>query len=86
VSVAIDGDPALPDRDGLVRKLSDPDGIYGMPADAVPDILVTGGPPAVAERISALRAVGAERVVVTLAVGHWSRQAELLAEATALLN
>jgi alkanesulfonate monooxygenase SsuD/methylene tetrahydromethanopterin reductase-like flavin-dependent oxidoreductase (luciferase family) len=86
VSVAIDGDPALPDRDGLVRKLSDPDGIYGMPAGAVPDILVTGGPPAVAERISALRAVGAERVVVTLAAGHWSRQAELLAEATALLN
>src|SRR5918994_1483371 len=86
VSVAIDGDPALPDRDGLVRKVSDPDGIYGMPTDAVPDILVTGGPAAGAERISALLAVGAERVVVTLAAGHWSRQAELLAEATALLN
>jgi alkanesulfonate monooxygenase SsuD/methylene tetrahydromethanopterin reductase-like flavin-dependent oxidoreductase (luciferase family) len=86
VSVAIDGDPALPDRNGLVRKLSDPNGIYAMPADAVPDILVTGGPAAVAERISALRAIGAERVVVTLAAGRWSRQAELLAEATALLD
>jgi alkanesulfonate monooxygenase SsuD/methylene tetrahydromethanopterin reductase-like flavin-dependent oxidoreductase (luciferase family) len=86
VSVAIDGDPTLPDRDELVRKLSDPDGIYGMPADAVSDILVTGGPAAVAERISALRAIGAERVVVTLAAGDWARQAELLAEARELLQ
>ena len=85
MSVAIDGDPALPDHDGLVRKLSDPDGVYGMPADAVPDILVTGGPAAVAERITALQAIGAKRVVVTLAAGNWSRQAELLAEATALV-
>jgi alkanesulfonate monooxygenase SsuD/methylene tetrahydromethanopterin reductase-like flavin-dependent oxidoreductase (luciferase family) len=86
VSVAIDGDPTLPDREGLVRKLSDPDGIYGMPTEAVPDILVTGGPAAVAERISALRAIGAERVVVTLASGAWAHQAELLAEATALAD
>jgi alkanesulfonate monooxygenase SsuD/methylene tetrahydromethanopterin reductase-like flavin-dependent oxidoreductase (luciferase family) len=85
VSVAIDGDPRLPDPAGLVRRLSDPDGIYGMPADAVPDILVTGGPAAVAERIGALAAIGADRVVVTLAAGNWSRQAELLAEAAALL-
>lgn len=84
--VAMDGDPALPDRDGLVRRLSDPDGVYGMPADAVPDLLVTGGPAAVAERIGALGAVGAERVVVTLAAGDWSRQARLLAEAAALLG
>jgi alkanesulfonate monooxygenase SsuD/methylene tetrahydromethanopterin reductase-like flavin-dependent oxidoreductase (luciferase family) len=83
IVVAIDGDPALPDQAGLVQKLSDPDGAYGMPVDAVPDILVTGGPPAVAERIDALAAVGVERVVVTLAAGDWSRQAELLAEAVA---
>ena len=50
-SVAIDGDPSLPDPDALVRRLSDPDGIYGMPAEAVADLLVTGGPAAVAERL-----------------------------------
>jgi alkanesulfonate monooxygenase SsuD/methylene tetrahydromethanopterin reductase-like flavin-dependent oxidoreductase (luciferase family) len=82
--VALDGDPGLPDHDGLVRLLSDPDGVYGMPAEAVPDMIVTGGPAAVAERIDALGALGAERVVFTLAAGTWSRQAELLAEAVAL--
>jgi alkanesulfonate monooxygenase SsuD/methylene tetrahydromethanopterin reductase-like flavin-dependent oxidoreductase (luciferase family) len=86
VSVAMDGDPALPGPEALVRRLSDPDGIYGMPASAVPDILVTGGPAAVAERIDSLGALGAERVVVTLAAGSWFRQAELLAEAAALLR
>lgn len=86
VTVAIDGDPTLPGRDDLVEKLSDPGGIYGMPREAVPDILVTGGPSAVAERIAALRDIGAERVVVTLAAGDWSRQAELLAEAAALVG
>jgi alkanesulfonate monooxygenase SsuD/methylene tetrahydromethanopterin reductase-like flavin-dependent oxidoreductase (luciferase family) len=83
---AIDGDPALPRRGELTRRLTDPDGMFGMPADAVPDILVAGGPAAVAERISAWRAIGAERVVVTLAAGNWSRQAELLAEASALVT
>jgi alkanesulfonate monooxygenase SsuD/methylene tetrahydromethanopterin reductase-like flavin-dependent oxidoreductase (luciferase family) len=86
VMVAIGGDPALPDRDGLVRRVSDPDGMYGMPADAVPDVVVTGGPPAVAERVAALGAVGAERVVVSIAAGSWARQAELVAEAAALLD
>ena len=86
VSVAIDGDPALPGPEALVRRLSDPDGIYGMPASAVPDILVTGGPAAVAERIDSLDALAPERVVVTLAAGSWFRQAELLAEAAALLR
>jgi alkanesulfonate monooxygenase SsuD/methylene tetrahydromethanopterin reductase-like flavin-dependent oxidoreductase (luciferase family) len=83
--VAIDGDPALPDRDALIRKLADPDGLYGMPAEAVPEMLVAGGPGVVAERLTALDAIGAAEVVVTLAAGDWSRQAELLAEARALL-
>jgi alkanesulfonate monooxygenase SsuD/methylene tetrahydromethanopterin reductase-like flavin-dependent oxidoreductase (luciferase family) len=81
VMVAIDGDPALPGRDALVRALSDPDGLYGMPAEAVPDVLVTGGPDAVEDRLAGLAAIGAARVVVTLAGGDWFRQAELLAEA-----
>ena len=86
VMVAIDGDPALPDRDGLVRRVSDPDGMYGMPAEAVPDVVVTGGPAAVAERFAALGAIGAERVVVSIAAGSWDRQAELVAEAVSLLG
>jgi len=86
IVVAIDGDATLPDHDGLVRRLTDPDGMYGMPAAAVPDILLSGGPAAVAERIAGLGAIGAGRVVVTVAAGDWFRQAELLAEAVALAS
>ena len=82
---AIDGDPALPDRQQLVRRLSHPDGIYGMRADAVPDMLVTGEAAAVGERINQLQAIGAERVVVTIAAGNWFHQADLLAAAIAQL-
>jgi len=80
VSVAIEGDPARPDRAGLVRRLTDPDGMYGMPAQAL-DIVVTDGPAAVAERIAAAGAAGAQRVVVSIVAGDWYRQTELLAEA-----
>ena len=86
MTVAIEGDPALPGRSELVRRLSDPDGMFGMPAEAVPDMLVTGGPAVVAERIRALAALGAERVVVTIAAGDWSTQAELLAAAVELAD
>jgi alkanesulfonate monooxygenase SsuD/methylene tetrahydromethanopterin reductase-like flavin-dependent oxidoreductase (luciferase family) len=84
--VAIDGDPTLPGSEDLVRRLTDPDGMFGMPAAAVPDMLVTGGPPAVAERIDALTDLRIERVVVTIAAGDWFRQAELLAEAAGLVG
>jgi alkanesulfonate monooxygenase SsuD/methylene tetrahydromethanopterin reductase-like flavin-dependent oxidoreductase (luciferase family) len=86
VMPAIDGDPTVPDRDGLVRRLCDPDGIFGIPAEAVSEMIVTGGPAALAARMDALRAVGAERVVVSFAAGEFDRQADLLAEATALLE
>jgi alkanesulfonate monooxygenase SsuD/methylene tetrahydromethanopterin reductase-like flavin-dependent oxidoreductase (luciferase family) len=82
---AVTGDPALPDRDGLVRTLTDPDGMFGMPADAVPSMLTLGGPDQIAARLAEYGHAGAERVVVTLAAGDWMRQAELLAEAAALL-
>jgi hypothetical protein len=85
-AVAIDGDRALPDPDGLVRRLVDPDGMFGMPAEAVGDMVVTGGPDAVAERLAGLGAVGAAEVVVTLVAGDWFRQAELLAEARSRLG
>jgi len=84
--VAIEGDPSLPDAEGLVRKLSDVDGLYGIPAEAVPDMLVTGDAGAIAVRLAELAGLGAERIVVTLAAGDWFRQAELLAEAAALVD
>ncbi|HSD28511.1 MAG TPA: hypothetical protein VLL75_14510 [Vicinamibacteria bacterium] len=84
--VALTGGPALPDHDGLVRALTDPDGMFGMPADAVSGTLTLGGPAEVAARIADYGEAGAERVVVTLAAGDWMRQAELLAEAGALLG
>jgi hypothetical protein len=40
----------------------------------------------VAEQIEALGGLGSERVVVTLVGGNWFRQAELLAEAIALVD
>lgn len=82
ISVALDGDPALPVRDEIVRRLADPDGVYGMPVDAIPSILVSGGPEVVRERVTGWAGIGAERVVFTLVAGDWHRQAELLAEAT----
>jgi len=81
IAVALDGDAALPDRDEIVRQLTDPDGVYGMPAEAIPPILVTGDAGAVVERVAGWAALGADRVVFTLAAGDWHRQAELVAEA-----
>ena len=85
LAVALDGDPELPDRDGLMRRMTDPDGMFGMPAAAVTDALVTGSPSVLAEHLDAWQALGAERVVVTLAAGDWHRQAELLADGVAML-
>ena len=86
VMASIAGDPTRPDRAGLARRLTDPDGVYGMPAGAIDDMVLTGGPAAVAERIAAFADLGAERVVLSLAGGDWIRQAELAAEAAALVT
>jgi alkanesulfonate monooxygenase SsuD/methylene tetrahydromethanopterin reductase-like flavin-dependent oxidoreductase (luciferase family) len=85
VPVVLEGDPKRPDRDRLIRRLSDPDGMFGMPPEAIDDIVVTGGPTALADQIGALHAIGAERVVVSVVAGDWHRQAELIAEAIAPL-
>jgi alkanesulfonate monooxygenase SsuD/methylene tetrahydromethanopterin reductase-like flavin-dependent oxidoreductase (luciferase family) len=86
VMAALEGDPALAGPDGLARRLTDPDGAYGMPADAIPQLLVRGGPPAIAERLAELNDVGVTRVVFSLAGGDWYRQTELVAEAVTLLG
>lgn len=84
--IAIDGDPALPGHDSLMRTLTDVDGVFGIPLELISDMLVTGTPADVAARLSALADAGAERVVVSVAGGDWRRQTELLAEARAVLN
>jgi alkanesulfonate monooxygenase SsuD/methylene tetrahydromethanopterin reductase-like flavin-dependent oxidoreductase (luciferase family) len=83
---AISGDPDLPDRDALVRMLTDPDGVFGMPEDQAPALVATGGPAEIADRLAAYAGAGAARVVVTVAAGDWRRQTDLLAEAHALLT
>jgi len=81
----VDGDPTVPDHDTLVGSLVDPDGLYGMPADAADDVVLTGDPSTIAARFAAYAELGAERVVVTVGGGDWFRQTELLAEAHRLL-
>jgi alkanesulfonate monooxygenase SsuD/methylene tetrahydromethanopterin reductase-like flavin-dependent oxidoreductase (luciferase family) len=80
------GDPRLPDDASLARLLTDPDGPYGIPAEYLPDFLVTGGPDEVAARLASYADAGAERVVVSLPAGDWYRQAEFVAEAHALVE
>ncbi|QUQ64828.1 LLM class flavin-dependent oxidoreductase [Kutzneria sp. CA-103260] len=82
VMVAIDGDPSLPDRATMLRTLTDPDGLFGMPAEFAEDAVVTGAPAVIAEHLSRLADSGVERVVVTFVGGDWNRQAELLAHAS----
>lgn len=79
------GDPDLPDDDTIGRTLSDPDGGYGIPAEYVPDLVISGSPKQIAERLADYTHYGAHRMVATLPVGNWHRQAELLTEAHALL-
>jgi alkanesulfonate monooxygenase SsuD/methylene tetrahydromethanopterin reductase-like flavin-dependent oxidoreductase (luciferase family) len=79
--LAIEGDRALPGRASLIRTLTDPDGVFGIPADAAESAFVRGDPGVVGAHLARLRAGGARRVVVTFVGGDWFRQAELLAEA-----
>jgi alkanesulfonate monooxygenase SsuD/methylene tetrahydromethanopterin reductase-like flavin-dependent oxidoreductase (luciferase family) len=83
---ALRGDPALPDEHTLTRRLADVDGPFGIPAEYVPDMLVTGTSDEVAAHLADAAHSGARRVVVTFAGGDWHRQAELLADAGALLG
>jgi alkanesulfonate monooxygenase SsuD/methylene tetrahydromethanopterin reductase-like flavin-dependent oxidoreductase (luciferase family) len=78
---AIAGDPELPGPDELTRRLTDPDGMFGIPAGQVPAVLHTGPPSQIAALLAEQAACGAERVVISVAAGNWFRQAELAAQA-----
>jgi alkanesulfonate monooxygenase SsuD/methylene tetrahydromethanopterin reductase-like flavin-dependent oxidoreductase (luciferase family) len=83
---ALRGDPALPDEHTLARQLADVDGPFGIPAEYVRDTLVIGTIDEIAGRMADAAHWGAGRVVVSFAGGDWHRQAELLADARALLD
>jgi alkanesulfonate monooxygenase SsuD/methylene tetrahydromethanopterin reductase-like flavin-dependent oxidoreductase (luciferase family) len=83
---AIAGDPDLPGEGELTRRLSDPDGAVGIPADQVPAVLHAGPPGEIAALLAAHFSGGAGRVVINVAAGNWFRQAELAAEARDLLG
>lgn len=83
---ALRGDPALPDEHALTRQLTDADGPFGIPVEHVRDMLVTGRAGEVAAHLADAADRGARRVVVTFAGGDWHRQAELLANAKALVG
>ena len=81
--VAIDGDPTLPGRDTLISQLTDPDGMFGIPADQAGAAVVTGDPAVIAQHLTALAEAGAHRTIIQFVAGSWPRQAELAAQAGA---
>jgi alkanesulfonate monooxygenase SsuD/methylene tetrahydromethanopterin reductase-like flavin-dependent oxidoreductase (luciferase family) len=58
---------------------------YGLSAEMAGQILLGGAPRQVADRINEFMAAGAEHITVATFGGNWRTQAELLAEAKALL-
>jgi alkanesulfonate monooxygenase SsuD/methylene tetrahydromethanopterin reductase-like flavin-dependent oxidoreductase (luciferase family) len=85
IMTALSPDPSLPTNDALTRQLEDPDGMFGIPTDALPGMLVRGDAAALAEHLTPYVEAGARRLVFSIAGGEWFRQTELIAEARALL-
>jgi alkanesulfonate monooxygenase SsuD/methylene tetrahydromethanopterin reductase-like flavin-dependent oxidoreductase (luciferase family) len=86
LGTAIAGDPDLPGPDELTRRLTDPDGLFGIPASLVPAVLNSGPPSQIAARLAEHADHGIERVVISVAAGNWFRQVELVAQARDLLG
>jgi alkanesulfonate monooxygenase SsuD/methylene tetrahydromethanopterin reductase-like flavin-dependent oxidoreductase (luciferase family) len=81
VMTALEPDPSLPDTEGLRRRLTDPDGMFGIPPDQADNAVWRGGPAELAGVLTQYRQAGAQRVVVSVAAGDWFLQTELLADA-----
>jgi alkanesulfonate monooxygenase SsuD/methylene tetrahydromethanopterin reductase-like flavin-dependent oxidoreductase (luciferase family) len=86
VMVALDGDPSVPGRDTLVSLLTDPDGMFGIPAAQAPGAYLSGGPSALAGHLGQLAGAGVHRTIIQFVAGDWSRQATLAAEAGSQLG
>jgi alkanesulfonate monooxygenase SsuD/methylene tetrahydromethanopterin reductase-like flavin-dependent oxidoreductase (luciferase family) len=82
--IALDGDPSRPPAEEVARQLADPDGMFAMPAEAIPGTVVND-PDDLRDRVAAWAELGAERVVFTVAAGDWFRQTELLAAAVGVV-
>jgi alkanesulfonate monooxygenase SsuD/methylene tetrahydromethanopterin reductase-like flavin-dependent oxidoreductase (luciferase family) len=85
IMTALSPDPSLPDEDVLLRRLSDPDGMFGIPTEQIPNMLVRGGASELAEVLRGYAELGASRVVISVGAGDWFRQIELVAQARALI-
>ena len=82
---ALSPDPTMPDATTLSHRLSDPDGMFGIPEDQISNVLLTGSPTELAAHMAAYAAAGAARIVFSVAAGDWFRQTELVAEAASLV-
>lgn len=78
------GDDTVPAPAEIARRLADPDGMFGFPAEAAADAARITDTDAAGAYLDQLRQAGAERVVVTFVAGDWYRQADLLAQAAGL--
>lgn len=52
IMTALSDDATLPTEDGLLRLLEDPGGMFGIPRDAIPSMLVRGSPSALADQLA----------------------------------
>jgi alkanesulfonate monooxygenase SsuD/methylene tetrahydromethanopterin reductase-like flavin-dependent oxidoreductase (luciferase family) len=86
VMVALDGDPSVPGRDTIISLLTDPDGMFGVPAAQAPDAYLPGPPAVLADHLGRLAEAGAHRTVIQFVAGDWSRQTDLAAEAWSQLT
>ncbi|GAA2833832.1 hypothetical protein GCM10020220_023430 [Nonomuraea rubra] len=74
------------DHDAVESFVASLTGPHGMAEEVARDIPVTGGAERVAERLAAYAEAGADAVGLGLDGGEWMRQAEILAQARALLT
>ncbi len=85
-SISIGGHAILVDApaaiESFTRSLAE---VHGMTPEEAAAVPITGGPAQVAERLHAFSEAGAETAGLALDGGNWIRQAEVLAEARALL-
>jgi len=70
-------------REALVGMMSDE---WGFPREAADQVVLSGTPTEVAERLDEHAESGVEHIIVTPFGGSWRRQCDLLAEAKSLLS
>jgi alkanesulfonate monooxygenase SsuD/methylene tetrahydromethanopterin reductase-like flavin-dependent oxidoreductase (luciferase family) len=74
-SIVVDLHDDAARRGEVERILTDPDGLFGMPAEAIPSILVSR-PDDLVRRVAGWADLGAQRVVLTIPGADWRDQAD----------